>query len=108
MWNLDKDHVHAHDARVTEIFRMLDSILSHDVASDSDITTCNKIDAFVTLRNDVHYDDKIFESFSRQNAIFMSCDKYNLTTRCEIEIKCSTRLAFYLFSSTNLINSIKH
>ena len=48
----------------------------------------------------------------------MSYDKKNLTfvlqyywiyqTRCEKEIKCSASLAFYLFSSTRLINSIKH
>ena len=29
-------------------------------------------------------------------------------TRCEKEIKCSASLAFYLFSPTRLINSIKH
>ena len=29
-------------------------------------------------------------------------------TCCKKEIKCSTSLAFYLFSSTRLINSIKH
>ena len=29
-------------------------------------------------------------------------------TRCEKKIKCSASLAFYLFSSTRLINSIKH
>ena len=29
-------------------------------------------------------------------------------TRCEIEIICSASLAFYLFSPTRLINSIKH
>ena len=29
-------------------------------------------------------------------------------TRCEKEIKCSASLAFYLFSSTRWINSIKH
>ena len=32
----------------------------------------------------------------------------NSLSHCEKEINCSTRLAFDLFSSTRLINSIKH
>ena len=32
----------------------------------------------------------------------------SIETRCEKEIKCSASLAFYLFSPTRLINSIKH
>ena len=66
-------------------------------------------------------DGKIL-TFSHQKCdfkvILMSCVKLNLTfvllyywiyfTHCEKEIKWSAILAFYLFSSTHLMNSIKH
>ena len=57
--------------------------LSHDVASVSDVTPCNKIDKPpVVLRNDVHDNDSKVWTFSLQRCddkvILMSCDKYNL------------------------------
>ena len=88
-------------------------LLSYDVASGSEITPCNKIDKPLN--------DKIIK-FKRQKwnfkVILMSYDKKKLTfvhlyhwiywTCCQKEIKCSASLAFYLFSPTHLVNSIKH
>ena len=47
-----------------------------------------------------------FNNWSQLYSIFVV--KYGTKTRCAKEIKCSTSLAFYLFSQARLINSIKH
>ena len=47
-------------------------------------------------------------SYGKQNLPFVLLYYWIYETCCEKEIKCEASLAFYLFSSTCLINSIKH